>query len=56
MGFFLLILVCTRKLVGLELLRADLLKFDAPMGFVFWLFLSNLIQILLMSSLWSDRM
>jgi len=24
------------------------LQFDAPMGFVFWLFISNMIQILLM--------
>ena len=38
-----------RVLVELEFeLAPERLKFDPPMGFVFWLFLSNLIQILLM--------
>ena len=37
-----------RVLVHLNLLAPDRLQFDPPMGFVFWLFLSNLIQILLM--------
>jgi uncharacterized membrane protein len=48
MGFFLLILVWTIVWLGWNLLAPPQLQFDAPMGFVFWLFLSNLIQILLM--------
>ena len=32
----------------MNLLAPDQYKFDPPMGFIFWLFLSNLIQILLM--------
>jgi uncharacterized membrane protein len=48
MGFFLLIVVWTIAWLGWNFLAPDALKFDAPMGFVFWLFLSNLIQILLM--------
>jgi uncharacterized membrane protein len=48
MGFFLIILSWTVIWLGWNLLAPAELKFDPPMGFVFWLFLSNLIQILLM--------
>jgi uncharacterized membrane protein len=48
MGFFLIILAWTVFWLGWNLLAPAELKFDPPMGFVFWLFLSNLIQILLM--------
>jgi uncharacterized membrane protein len=48
MGFFLIILTWTLIWLGWNLLAPDQYKFDPPMGFVFWLFLSNLIQILLM--------
>jgi uncharacterized membrane protein len=48
MGFFLIIFAWTVIWLGWNLLAPEQLKFDAPMGFVFWLFLSNLIQILLM--------
>jgi uncharacterized membrane protein len=34
--------------LGWNLLAPPSLQFDAPMGFVFWLFISNLIQIMLM--------
>jgi uncharacterized membrane protein len=45
MGFFLLILAWTVSWLGWNFFAPDALKFDAPMGFVFWLFLSNLIHI-----------
>ncbi len=48
MGFFLIILAWTVTWLGWNLLAPDQYKFDPPMGFIFWLFLSNLIQILLM--------
>jgi uncharacterized membrane protein len=48
MGFFLTILVWTVLWLGWNLLAPVPLRFDPPMGFVFWLFISNLIQILLM--------
>jgi uncharacterized membrane protein len=48
MGFFLVIFTWTVIWLGWNLLAPDQYKFDQPMGFVFWLFLSNLIQILLM--------
>ena len=48
MGFFLVIFAWTVFWLSWNLLAPDQLKFDPPMGFVFWLFLSNLIQILLM--------
>ncbi len=41
MGFFLLIF-------GWTVLAPKPLRFDPPMGFVLWLFISNMIQILLM--------
>jgi uncharacterized membrane protein len=48
MGFFLIILGWTIVWLGWNLLAPKELQFDPPMGFVFWLFISNLIQILLM--------
>ncbi len=48
MGFFLIIFVWTVLWLGWNLLAPKELQFDPPMGFVFWLFISNLIQILLM--------
>jgi uncharacterized membrane protein len=48
MGFFLIIFIWTAFWLGWNFLAPKELQFDPPMGFVFWLFLSNLIQILLM--------
>jgi uncharacterized membrane protein len=48
MGFFLIILIWTVLWLGWNLLAPKELQFDPPMGFVFWLFISNMIQILLM--------
>jgi uncharacterized membrane protein len=48
MGFFLVILTWTVLWLGWNLLAPKSLQFDPPMGFVFWLFISNMIQILLM--------
>jgi uncharacterized membrane protein len=48
MGFFLLIVVWTAIWLSWNFLAPPRLKFDPPMGFVFWLFISNMIQILLM--------
>jgi uncharacterized membrane protein len=48
MGFFLIIFVWTVFWLGWNLLAPPDLRFDPPMGFVLWLFISNLIQILLM--------
>ena len=48
MGFFLIIFGWTVIWLGWNLLAPKPLQFDPPMGFVFWLFISNLIQILLM--------
>jgi len=48
MGFFLVIFAWTVFWLSWNLLAPERLQFDPPMGFVFWLFLSNLIQILLM--------
>lgn len=48
MGFFLLIAVWTVLWLGWNLLAPPKYQFDPPMGFVLWLFISNLIQILLM--------
>jgi len=48
MGFFLTIFVWTALWLSWNLLAPKNLQFDPPMGFVFWLFISNLIQILLM--------
>ena len=48
MGFFLMIFFWTLLWLGWNLLAPKQYQFDPPMGFVFWLFISNLIQILLM--------
>ena len=48
MGFFLAIFVWTAVWLGWNFLAPKPLRFDPPMGFVFWLFISNVIQILLM--------
>jgi uncharacterized membrane protein len=47
-GFFLVILAWTVLWLGWNMLAPETLRFDPPMGFVFWLFISNVIQILLM--------
>jgi uncharacterized membrane protein len=47
-GFFLIIFVWTVLWLGWNLLAPKPLQFDPPMGFVFWLFISNLIQLMLM--------
>lgn len=48
MGFFLTIFVWTVLWLGWNLLAPKSLQFDPPTAFVFWLFISNLIQLLLM--------
>lgn len=48
MGFFLIIFTWTVLWLGWNFLAPKHLQFDPPMGFVFWLFISNMIQILLM--------
>ncbi len=48
LGFFLIILAWTILWLGWNILVPEQLKFDPPTAFVFWLFISNLIQILLM--------
>jgi uncharacterized membrane protein len=48
MGFFLLILAWTVIWLGWNALAPKALQFDPPMAFVLWLFISNVIQILLM--------
>src|ERR1700730_9111508 len=48
MGFFLIVLIWTVLWLGWNLLAPTTLQFDPPMAFVFWLFISNLIQLLLM--------
>ena len=48
MAFFLLILGWTVIWLGWNFLAPPRLQFDPPMGFVFWLFISNMIQIFLM--------
>lgn len=48
LGFFITILTWTVLWLGWNLLAPSSLRFDPPTGFVFWLFISNLIQILLM--------
>ena len=46
-GFFLAIFIWTVLWLGWNLLAPKELQFDPPMGFILWLFISNLIQILL---------
>jgi uncharacterized membrane protein len=48
MGFFLLIFTWSAVWLAWNFLAPKRLQFDPPMAFVFWLFISNLIQILLM--------
>jgi uncharacterized membrane protein len=48
MAFFLLILIWTILWLGWNLLAPPEKQFDPAMGFVLWLFISNLIQIMLM--------
>ena len=48
MGFFLIIVIWTVIWLGWNLLASSDLQFDPPMAFVFWLFISNMIQIFLM--------
>jgi uncharacterized membrane protein len=48
MGFFILILVWTVGWLGWNLYAPDKLRFDPAMGFVLYLFICNVIQILLM--------
>jgi uncharacterized membrane protein len=47
-GFFLVIFLWTVLWLGWNLLAPKSLQFDPTMAFVFWLFISNVIQILLM--------
>jgi uncharacterized membrane protein len=47
-GFFLIIFIWTVLWLGWNMLAPKELQFDPPMGFVLWLFISNLIQLLLM--------
>jgi uncharacterized membrane protein len=48
MGFFLLVFLWTAFWLGWNFLAPKKLQFDPPMAFVFWLFISNVLQILLM--------
>jgi uncharacterized membrane protein len=48
MGFFVVIFAWTALWLGWNLLAPPELQFDPPMAFVFWLFLSNVLQMLLM--------
>jgi len=48
MGFFLTILTWTVLWLGWNMFAPESLTFDTPKSFTLWLFLSNLIQILLM--------
>lgn len=47
-GFFSMIFTWTVLWLSWNLLAPARLQFDPPMGFVLWLFISNVIQILLM--------
>ncbi len=51
MGFFIVILIWTVLWLGWNLLAPKDYQFDPPSAFVFWLFISNLIQIMLMHCL-----
>lgn len=48
MGFFFVIFGWTMLWLGWNLLAPRHLQFDPPSAFVFWLFISNLVQIMLM--------
>jgi len=47
-GFFFLIFTWTTLWLGWNILAPKHLQFDPPSAFVFWLFISNMIQIFLM--------
>jgi len=47
-GFFITVLVWTILWLGWNLFAPSELQFDPPTGFVFWLFISNMIQLMLM--------
>jgi uncharacterized membrane protein len=47
-GFFFIIFLWTLLWLGWNLAAPKNLQFDPPMGFVLWLFISNLIQLMLM--------
>jgi uncharacterized membrane protein len=47
-GFFFLIILWTVFWLTWNFLAPDAMKFDKPMAFVFWLFISNMLQIFLM--------
>lgn len=48
MGFFFIILIWTILWLGWNMLAPVSLRFDPYPGFVLWLFISNMLQILLM--------
>jgi len=48
MGFFFIIFLWTIFWLSWNSFAPPNLRFDPPMGFVFWLFISNMIQIFLM--------
>jgi len=48
MGFFFVIFGWTVLWLGWNLLAPKHMQFDPPSAFVFWLFISNLVQIMLM--------
>jgi uncharacterized membrane protein len=48
MGFFLIVFGWTAIWLSWNMLTPASVQFDPPMAFVFWLFISNVIQILLM--------
>ncbi|HEV2300951.1 MAG TPA: DUF1003 domain-containing protein [Stellaceae bacterium] len=48
MGFFLVVLLWSVIWLGWNVLAPKNQQFDPPMAFVFWLFISNMIQLLLM--------
>ncbi|GIW35195.1 DUF1003 domain-containing protein [Meiothermus sp.] len=48
MGFFLIVFTWTMLWLSWNFLAPPHLKFDPPMAFVFWLFISNMIQLFLM--------
>ena len=47
-GFFLIVFAWTAIWLSWNMLAPERLQFDPPMAFVFWLFISNVIQFLLM--------
>ena len=47
-GFFFIVILCDDPLARLESAGTDEIRFDPAMGFVLWLFISNVLQIFLM--------